>query len=104
MRTPVSFALLPVPALPAVIPMDVDRTQMHVFPCTCFRCGAVGHLIRECPVMSDIRHTDVLNEVVRQLGEDLLNELFAYLATTASLPTESADEDADPAGFPSPAE
>jgi hypothetical protein len=42
---------------------------------------------------------DVLDEVIRQLGDDPLNKLFTRLATSASLPAESADEDAD-SGFP----
>jgi hypothetical protein len=85
--------------------MDVDQTRMRGFPRTCFQCGAAaGHLARKCPSTSDIWHTDVLDEVVRQLGDNLLNELFARLATTASLPAESTDEDADPTGFPSLAE
>jgi hypothetical protein len=98
-RAMVLFALSPAPALPAVVPMDVDQTQVCAFPRTCFRCGAAGHLTRECPVTSDIRHTDILNKVVRQLGDDLLDELFAHLSTSTSLPAESADEDTDPAGF-----
>jgi hypothetical protein len=84
--------------------MDVDRTRMCAFPHTCFRCGAAGHLAQECPVVSNVRHMDVLDEVVRQLGDDLLDELFARLATSVSLPAELADGDTDPAGFPSLAE
>jgi hypothetical protein len=72
--------------------MDVDRTWVHTFPCTCFRCGIAGHLARECPTASDIQHADVLDEVVCQLGDDLLEELFAWLTTTASLQDESAGE------------
>jgi hypothetical protein len=44
---------------------------------------------------------DILNEVICQLGDDLLDELFTRLATTASPPAESTDEDADLTGFPS---
>jgi hypothetical protein len=98
-RAMVSFTLAPVPALLAVVPMDIDRTWVCAFPCNCFQCGAARHLARECPVTSDVRHTDVLNEVVRQLGDNLLDELFARLTTSASLPAESADENTDPAGF-----
>jgi hypothetical protein len=54
--------------------------------------------------MSDVWHMDVLNKVVRQLEDDLLDELFPCLVTSASLPAESADKDADPAGFPFSAE
>jgi hypothetical protein len=48
---------------------------------------------------------DVLDEVVHQLGDDLLDELFARLSTSASLLAESVDGDEmDPAGFPHSAE
>jgi hypothetical protein len=99
-RATVSFAPAPVPTLPTVVPMDVDWARARTFPCTCFRCGIAGHLAHECPTASDIGHADILDEVVRQLGDDLLKELFARLTTTTSLPDESAGEDTDPAGFP----
>jgi hypothetical protein len=35
-RATVLFTPAPVPALPAVVPMDMDRTQARTFPCTCF--------------------------------------------------------------------
>jgi hypothetical protein len=54
---------------------------------------------------ADVRHTDILGKVVRQLGDNLLNELFARLSTSASLPAESVDRDEmEPAGFPRLAE
>jgi hypothetical protein len=84
--------------------MDVDRTRARAFPHSCFRCGAAGHLAWECPVTSNVRHTDILDEVIRQLGDDLLSELFVHVVTTASLPDESGDKDPDPAGFPLSAE
>jgi hypothetical protein len=105
MCAPVTFALLAAPVLPAAVPMDVDRARTRLFPRTRFRCGAAGHLARKCPVPTDVRHTDVLDEVVRQLGDDLLNELFAWLSTSASLLAESMDGDEmEPAGSPRPAE
>jgi hypothetical protein len=75
--------------------MDVDRAQTCPFPCTCFRCRAAGHLAHKCSVTSDIRHTDVLDEVVRQLGDDLLDKLFARLSTSASLPAKSVDGESE---------
>jgi hypothetical protein len=44
------------------------------------------------------------DKVVCQLGDDVLDELFAHLATTASLLAESINEDADLVGFLSPAQ
>jgi hypothetical protein len=81
-RATVSFVPALRPTLPAVVPMDVDRTRARIFPRSCFRCGAAGHLTWECPVIPDVRHTDILDKVVCQLGDDLLNELFAGVATT----------------------
>jgi hypothetical protein len=80
--------------------MDVDWARTHPFPQLRTR-----HLAHECPVTSNIQHTDVLDEVVHQLGDNLLNELFARLSTSPSLPAESVDGDeTDPAGFPHSAE
>jgi hypothetical protein len=85
--------------------MDVDRARMRPFPCTCFRCGAAGHLAHECPITSDIWYTDVLNKVVHQLRDDLLDELFAPLSTSALLPAKSVDGDeTDQTGFSHSAE
>jgi hypothetical protein len=78
------FAPLPGPVLPAVVPMDIDRTRTGAFPRTCFRCGAARHLARECLVTSDVRHMDILNKVVCQLGDDPLDKLFTRLSTTTS--------------------
>jgi hypothetical protein len=47
---------------------------------------------------------DILDEVIRQLGDDLLDKLFAHLSTTALLPAELDDREMEPAGFPSLAE
>jgi hypothetical protein len=75
---PVSFVQAPVPVLPAVIPIDVDQTRAHPFPCTCFRCGAVGHLTRECSVMSNIWHTDFLTRlfvIMNHLGSTFSRDM-----------------------------
>jgi hypothetical protein len=54
--------------------------------------------------MSDIWHSDILDKVVHQLGDNLLDKLFAHLSTTTSLSSELINEDADAMGFPSAAE
>jgi hypothetical protein len=93
----------PIPPMPTVVPMDVHRIWAHTFPCTCFCSGAARHLARECPVMSNIQHTKILDDIVHQLGDDLLDELFACLSTITLLPAEFIDIEMDPMGFPSPA-
>jgi hypothetical protein len=71
---------------------------------TCFHCGAEKHLTRECPTPLDLWNADVLDEVVHQLGNDLLIELLAWLSTSASLPLKPEARDAEPEGFPCLAE
>ena len=83
------------PAPPPPVPMDIDRARARSSPRrTCFRCGDPGHLARDCPVPQDVRSADVLDEVIRQLGGDLLAELAARLATSEGLPlvAEFAEE------------
>ena len=86
----------PIPPAPA--PMDVDRARARTtFRRTCYRCGDPGHVVRDCPVPQDVRSFDVLDEVVRQLGSKLLEELVARLATSGGLPavTEEPEEAQD---------
>ena len=69
--------------------MDVDRTRARAnVRRTCYRCGDPGHIVRDCPVPHDVRSSDILDEVVRQLGDELLEELMARLATSSNLPDE----------------
>jgi Zinc knuckle len=63
--------------------MDVDRTRARGTPRRgCFRCGDPNHFARDCTTPVDIRSADVLDEVIRQLDGDMLEELVARLATT----------------------
>jgi hypothetical protein len=92
------------PAPPAPAPMDVDRTRARgTIRRTCYRCGDPGHVVRDCPVPHDIRSFDVLDEIVRQLGNELLEELVARLATTGGQP-EEAGEPEEEQGFVSRSE
>jgi hypothetical protein len=44
-------------------------------------------------VPADVRTTDVLDEVIRQLRGEMLEELVAHLATTKALTDEPASGD-----------
>jgi hypothetical protein len=44
-------------------------------------------------VPADVRTTDVLDEVIRQLGGEMLEELVARLAMTEALADDPAPED-----------
>jgi hypothetical protein len=91
------------PAFPPPIPMDVDRTRARGTPRRgCFRCGDPNHFARDCTAPVDVRSIDVLDEVIRQLGDDLLDELVARLASTEAVAEHAAT--AEPEDFPSHAE
>ncbi|KAJ7253009.1 hypothetical protein B0H12DRAFT_1293317 [Mycena haematopus] len=68
--------------LPPGVPMDIDGTRVPRNPRRgCFRCGDPNHFARDCTVPVDVRATDVLDEVIQQLGGDMLEELMARLAS-----------------------
>ncbi|KAF7358796.1 Reverse transcriptase-RNase H-integrase [Mycena sanguinolenta] len=75
------------PLTPPPVPMDVDRmcACFGSGPHHCYRCGEPGHLANACTAPADIHVTDVLDEVIHQLGGDLLEELVAYVTTSGSV-------------------
>ncbi|KAF7372853.1 Reverse transcriptase-RNase H-integrase [Mycena sanguinolenta] len=75
------------PRPPPPVPMDVDCTHacFGSGPQRCYRCGEPGHLANACTAPADVRVTDVLDEVIHQLGGDLLEELVVHVTTSSSV-------------------
>jgi hypothetical protein len=48
--------------------------------------------------MSDIQPADIFDKVIHQLGDDLVDVLFACLSTTTSLLAELINKEMDLAG------
>jgi hypothetical protein len=70
------------PPLPPAVPMDIDRARArNPTRRGCFRCGDPNHFARDCTTPVDVRTVDVLDEVIQQLGADMLDELVARLAS-----------------------
>ncbi|KAJ6537598.1 hypothetical protein B0H10DRAFT_2246002 [Mycena sp. CBHHK59/15] len=85
--------------LPPPVPMDVDRTRARGVPRRgCYRCGDPNHFARDCTAPANVRSIDVLDEVIQQLGDDLLEELLARVASTQVAEEHAAA--AEPQGFP----
>jgi Arginine methyltransferase-interacting protein, contains RING Zn-finger len=72
--------------------MDIDRTNAaRRPPTTCYRCGATGHLQRDCPRAFDVRHMSVA-ELQEQLEFLLAREAEAE-ETAGAAPEAEAQED-----------
>ena len=87
-------------AVQAPVPMDLDRARARATPYTraCFKCGHPGHLARDCP-SADVRGMDLLSEVIRQLGTEMMDELAARHADTVEVQAHAeaaAEEDFPP--------
>ena len=79
--------------------MDVDRTRARGAPRRgCYRCGDPNHFARDCTIPADVRATDVLDEVIQQLGDEMLEELLARVASTRALSDHGPSE--EPEDFP----
>ncbi len=74
-------------------PVPEPTSPRHVPHRGCFCCGDANHFAQDCPAPADIRMTDVLDEVIHQLGGEMLEELVARIATTEALTDDPALED-----------
>jgi hypothetical protein len=70
--------------LPPGVPMDVDQTQRRPF--TCYKCGKLGHMARNCTTRIDLRQ-------VRSMDIDALTEYIRSMNMQNQSATEESSKD-----------